>query len=75
MENRFCSLKRPVFSSKILFYFKFNPIFRNITFGVLQLLTTILTFVYVGYLCRVQSRYKTATGMVGSNNGDEVARF
>ncbi|KAI6218234.1 hypothetical protein M3Y99_01721600 [Aphelenchoides fujianensis] len=47
---------------------------RNVTFAVLQLLTALMAFVYVGYLSRVHSRFLSAAhALAHSPNNDEVA--
>ncbi|KAI6197239.1 hypothetical protein M3Y94_01201000 [Aphelenchoides besseyi] len=55
-------------------FFERSGFFKNLSFAALQLLTTLLLFVYVGYLCRVHTRFRhVATALSQSNNNDEVA--
>ena len=55
---------------------KLSRNFSILAFALLQLLTSLLLFVYVGYLCRVNSRFRhavAASSVSHSANGDEVA--
>ncbi|KAI6218174.1 hypothetical protein M3Y99_01727700 [Aphelenchoides fujianensis] len=55
-------------------FFERSGLFKNVTFAVLQLLTALMAFVYVGYLSRVHSRFLSAAhALAHSPNNDEVA--